>query len=773
MAFFIGMTRRLLFIWAILSAPVLYGQDFQKESIVRSPDSSVNQKGPESLIWGKGFRRQWNAAYGLEKIPEGEISVEHYYGFNYLKLSREGTDNHLLAPLYTDSLLRKRNENLYAFKKDIHYGYLPFGYLFFSELVRASEISTYSPRPVYVPDEKLPEHLHGKNIWYLTAYLNGMEDGWSSEDLLSFMESGETVVIDTNALLQIRVLDLVIRNAETYSSVYWIKDKEGKYIPRRKFIPNSFYKPGGLAPTALAVMGLTPPAIGSSNKHPEKWNEQQLPFDFLFLGNITKQEWKEMTGRICEKLLKAFPDSPVYQHELLRDDLFDEVYRDVRARIENAPRELDRYFNILSQYKYIWVKSGDAFTAAAIGAEEWPDHIQNETQELRVIDWDAKSVRSAMVKRNRSNLKWNEHVPDSFRLMQLMAISGFYTKTGVFPVGDINFDDGIIIGAGYEVSRPGFNKLPYKSRHRLYAATSVPGQGLIAGYEGEWKVLPGNAGFRFALSGGVPAFIINFFGFGNETLIDKDKKSGYYNTHRHEAMAGLYLVLNPHKNLKISIGPEAEYQLFPGKKNADYNVAKVLGGRELYTFNKTKYYAGGAFHLILDNREMEVLSRKGSYFSLDVKNMYALNQNSKYYFKLQSEFRQYFPLGKHALLAARIGGGLNSGDFEFFHSQFLSTHTNLRGYRRYRFAGNKMVFANLEYREKIRSFRGNLLSGRWGYMVSADMGRVWIQDEKSEKLHISAGPGLWLSPGNSFMVTGSLFVNREMIVPYVGFKFFF
>src|SRR5690606_6214846 len=102
-----------------------------------------------------------------------------------------------------------------------------------------------------------------------------------------------------------------------------------------------------------------------------------------------------------------------------------------------------------------------------------------------------------------------------------------------------------------------------------------------------------------------------------------------------------------------------------------------------------------------------------------------LNNYSNDYAQLSASYRKYFLLSKNFVLAARIGAGINTGNFEYYQSQFLSVHTNLRGYRRYRFAGEQMVYGNIELRYKANDFSGSLLSGSWGWAISNDIGRVW------------------------------------------------
>ena len=67
----------------------------------------------------------------------------------------------------------------------------------------------------------------------------------------------------------------------------------------------------------------------------------------------------------------------------------------------------------------------------------------------------------------------------------------------------------------------------------------------------------------------------------------------------------------------------------------------------------------------------------------------------------------------------------------------------MRGYDRNRFAGDSSAYANAQV--MVTLFNMNLiLPMRFGVLGLADIGRVWVEGETSDKWHPSGGGGIFL-----------------------------
>ena len=139
--------------------------------------------------------------------------------------------------------------------------------------------------------------------------------------------------------------------------------------------------------------------------------------------------------------------------------------------------------------------------------------------------------------------------------------------------------------------------------------------------------------------------------------------------------------------------------------------------------------------------------------------------------QLNSDMSIYMSFSRQAgfVLAARIGAGHNFGKFEFFQAQYLGGNDNLRGYRKNRFAGQSIVYNNIEMRLKIADFRTYLFPGSIGLLAFHDAGRVWAKNDTSTKWHTGYGAGIWLSPLKRIVITASYTKSKEEALPLVTF----
>ena len=155
--------------------------------------------------------------------------------------------------------------------------------------------------------------------------------------------------------------------------------------------------------------------------------------------------------------------------------------------------------------------------------------------------------------------------------------------------------------------------------------------------------------------------------------------------------------------------------------------------------------------------------------------MWGLNDYAGNFTRIDGELALYwsFRYPSRLVWATRFGGGKNWGDFEFFQGQTLGGLDNLRGYRRYRFNGDAMVYNNTEVRIRLFNLKTYILPATVGILAYNDFGRVWLQNEKSTKWHNSVGTGIWLAPLNQLVATFSVGFNEEEFLPFFTFGYQF
>ncbi|HLF44857.1 MAG TPA: BamA/TamA family outer membrane protein, partial [Chitinophagaceae bacterium] len=100
--------------------------------------------------------------------------------------------------------------------------------------------------------------------------------------------------------------------------------------------------------------------------------------------------------------------------------------------------------------------------------------------------------------------------------------------------------------------------------------------------------------------------------------------------------------------------------------------------------------------------------------------------------------------------------------------QYLGSEDNLRGYRKYRFAGRSKLYNNTELRLALANFRTYLFPGVLGILAFYDTGRVWDDLNTSTKWLSGYGGGFWISPLKRLVFSISYTVSEEDKLPLIG-----
>jgi hypothetical protein len=140
-----------------------------------------------------------------------------------------------------------------------------------------------------------------------------------------------------------------------------------------------------------------------------------------------------------------------------------------------------------------------------------------------------------------------------------------------------------------------------------------------------------------------------------------------------------------------------------------------------------------------DSRDNTVSSRSGTLLSVTWTG-YGPFVGSKYEFwKLQTEARQFFPVGEESALALRYYGEFNGGFVPYYHLAMIGGDELLRGYYQGRYRDKEMLVLETEYRFP--------LFWRFGAVVFAGAGEV--ADEflglGSQTIHWAVGGGFRLN----------------------------
>ncbi|MEO6732629.1 MAG: BamA/TamA family outer membrane protein [Ferruginibacter sp.] len=359
-----------------------------------------------------------------------------------------------------------------------------------------------------------------------------------------------------------------------------------------------------------------------------------------------------------------------------------------------------------------------------------------------------------------------------------MQLTNRYNKTIPLINAGYNLDDGFIFGGGVRFIRQGFRKDPYASVQQFTLGHSFSTNAYRFIYSGEWLKAIGNADFLLQANALAPDNTQNFFGRGNESVINKtgDFKRFYRTRFSLYNLAPAFRWRSGKGN-SIAIGPFVQYYQYDAddNKNRFITNTSLIHSYDSATTGKDKAHAGLAINLVHDSRNNLLLPTFGSYINMQLKGYSGLNDYSKSFAQLTTEIAVYKSIDRKSavVIANRVGGGITKGKAAFYQSLFLGGHENLRGYHQYRFAGEHMLYNNLEARIKVANVASYILPGQLGIVGFYDVGKVWQKGYNSKGWHHGAGGGIYFAPAQMAIFQLMAGNSGEGWYPYftMGFRF--
>ncbi len=329
-----------------------------------------------------------------------------------------------------------------------------------------------------------------------------------------------------------------------------------------------------------------------------------------------------------------------------------------------------------------------------------------------------------------------------------------------------NPEDGFLVGIGVFARTFNFRRLPFSTDQKLTSLVSIANQAYQVKYVGEFLDIVRKTDV-VAEGEYVSPTLNNFFGFGNESKKISGAGLQYYRVRFTEGSASIMLRKRYFRNLlSIGIGPSVYYYANTfNNLDADRILAHPERvGLDSASIYSPKGYAGGKFSIKVDNLNAELFPTRGVSWVTDFTSMADLNKNSQPITKLESNMAIYASLSDPARVVAvlKIGGGhIFSQQFEYFQALTLGANNYLRGFRKDRFAGSSLAYADLELRVKVCDVNSYIMPGTFGVVGFNDFGRVWVKNETSNLWHDAYGAGLYYTPFNMVIVSATTAFSGE------------
>jgi hypothetical protein len=334
---------------------------------------------------------------------------------------------------------------------------------------------------------------------------------------------------------------------------------------------------------------------------------------------------------------------------------------------------------------------------------------------------------------------------------------------------DINSDLGLFLGGG--VTRTSYRPdyLPFQDRMRIRAGWgTTPMAGAIE-FAGQWRLSPnrGSSAILDVEYSGIK--VLNFFGYGNETVRDPDQEDRYYKAGQTQ------VVFAP--GLRLPLGAVGRVDVAVIYKNVytTNDTTRFIIQQDPYGVDESFDQLGGRIALSLDTRDHPLMASRGLLVQAAT-TLYAasLDEEDPFGSVQASLAGAHTPGGFQSLtIAARASGFHAWGQFPVHEAAFIGGSSTLRSHQNGRFAGESSLYGNLDARLRVTTIP-LILRLDAGIYGLADAGRVFVEGESSKRWHYSAGGGLWLATADRSLVGRMEIASGDDGIGFrfgTGFKF--
>ena len=632
-------------------------------------------------------------------------------------------------------------------------------------------------------------------------------------------------------ILDMFVMDLD-RHEDQWTWAAVEKEKGKQYYPIPKDRDQAWYTNQGVIPHIVQWPWLVPQLEGFKAKarNINRWNFAARNLDRFFLNSLSADDWRRAVEEFIPKMTDAVIDKAMAQQPPeIRPFSADKLAATLKERRKYLTEEVMQYYHFLAEkvnvtasdknelfditrnddgsvllvvYKItkdgkqadkLYERKFDPADTKELnvygfgGEDKFVVKGNDDKIKLRMIGGDGKDVFESQVthgnggrvydlKREHnvltgrfSNKQTNDTVANSYQRI-------YYKYNQIIPFLSFGYnpDDGVFLGGYLKIVRQGFRKDPYKNSHTFTLNHALASDAFRFRYNAEFIGVVGRKTDLIFETDIKAPNITNFFGYGTNTFYDKSKpgKFKFYRARYDLADIALELRKNFSPKVIMTIGPVLQFYKLDA--NDEHNKDRFItntaeNGLDWKTLYAGQSFAGGRFSFIVDTRNNKVLPQRGIYWESVVRHLSGINNSDYKVTQVNSDFTFNIPIVKKVIvLADRFGGGHNFGSFEFYQAQYLGSDDNLRGYRRYRFAGKSKAYNNVELRIALANFKTYLFPGSLGILGFYDTGRIWADNDNTNKWLSGYGAGFWISPLKRMVLNITWAMSEEDSFPLIG-----
>ncbi|HEV7334134.1 MAG TPA: BamA/TamA family outer membrane protein [Flavisolibacter sp.] len=386
------------------------------------------------------------------------------------------------------------------------------------------------------------------------------------------------------------------------------------------------------------------------------------------------------------------------------------------------------------------------------------DQFQNQSSGSTAKVYDVSYEENTLTGRGLKNRLSNDPLNNEYRRQ------GWQYPITLPGIGiELTREGGLFLGPTLKIIRPGFRKEPYGVRHFLYATRAINSSSYHFRYDADFIGLARKLDLLIRSDATLPTVRSYFFGLGNETEYDQSIGRFYYLASYRQIDASLQLRYSPAKWLQFTGGPMLQYLKLENERNKEKFINTEYPNGSLSGLREGQLFGGGEVRMQVNLRNHPIFTTRGMHMNLYAKTLYSLDQNDEAFDQLGGNISFFtdFLYRRFIVLATSFGADRNYGKFAFPQAQYLGFRQNLRGYRFQRFAGRARFYNNSEVRINLGVRNFYFFKGPVGLIGFHDVGRVWVNNETSDKWHKGYGGGIWVAPFGKVVIVGTLASSEE------------
>lgn len=586
----------------------------------------------------------------------------------------------------------------------------------------------------------------------------------------------------------------------------------------------------GFASKAIPLMRLLQ-SYDEELKDPKWFNFEPYPLDMALINESDKTLWDEqvkfIVGHLTDEVIdKAFTNFP----EEVQDETVLGIKRKLKGRRSHLQNISDTYYSHINRYAVVkgtnkddWfeierlangrtkitsfrIKNGekaDVFHqrvySSQVTKEIWVYGLDDDDRFL-VFGNDDHPVTLRLIGgqnndlydiRNGKNVKLYDQKSKPNRFLtnkgSKKLTDNYWTNVydykklknssvQMLPSLGANPDDGLKVGFVNTITNYGFERNPFTARHKLWAYYYFATDGFELGYNGEFANVFGSTNLGFDANFTSPNYAVNFFGFGNETSNpEAEKNDGLdvgldYNRVRLKTF-GISPYLIWRGQLGCSFKISGFYEAFEVEETEGRYINQYIGDN----IDVSSKFIGSEIVYSYLNKDNDAFPTLGMETKLTAGYKSNVDNSNDFGYLIPELAFDYrlVPNGQ-LVLATKLLGHLNFGDgYEFYQAASIGAINGLRGYRNQRFTGKNAFVQSTDLRLNLRKLKTGLLPLNIGFYGGFDYGRVWLDDDDSDRWKTSVGGGIFANAAGMMTFNLSAFHSAdELLLAFkLGFGF--